>query len=189
MWQLRISPKIRVFIWRVFYGAIPVCTKLISRQIAIVWREQNHVLHGGVARSADSQAAFADSLLYEYQAVTGVFNCKSPPALKSPGLWQAPRIGCIKMNSDASVRVGTDSIGTGIVFRDYFGTDLAVCSSRLRGSFSIECSELLAIRYGLLAALEWGAPVSIIESDAQSVICGLNSSDSLGDLDLIYSDI
>ncbi|PON36712.1 Ribonuclease H-like domain containing protein [Parasponia andersonii] len=93
------------------------------------------------------------------------------------------------MNSDASVLVGADSIGIGIVFMDHFGTVLATCTSRLRGSFSIECSELLAILYGLLAALEWGAPISIIESDAQSVICGLNSSDYLGDLDLIYSDV
>ncbi|PON99117.1 hypothetical protein TorRG33x02_049770, partial [Trema orientale] len=42
-----------------------------------VWRERNHVLHGGVARSADSQVAFAYFFLYEYQAVTGVFNCQS----------------------------------------------------------------------------------------------------------------
>ena len=59
---------------------------------------------------------------------------------------------------------GMDHIGIGLVYHDRTGGILATCEKKLYGNFSVEDTELLALRDGLQLAANWGVEVAVVET-------------------------
>ena len=53
-----------------------------------------------------------------------------------------------KMNSDATVKLGSPIVGIGVVFRDNKGVVGATCANQLASHFDLETAKLLAIHEG-----------------------------------------
>ena len=97
--------------------------------------------------------------------------------------------GSVKINIDASVRLGENFIGIGVAFQDNAGVVLATCAKRIAGSFEVETDELLAIREGLLLAKEWSILVHIVESSVLLIVQGINAASPLAIYETLISDI
>ncbi|KAI9160476.1 hypothetical protein LWI28_008408 [Acer negundo] len=90
----------------------------------------------------------------------------------------APPSGCLKLNSDVSVRNGKDSIGIGAVIRDSSGKVVVAISKQIIGKPLVELVELMALRECLLLAKRNNLVVNYAEVDASSAVSMVNSNTS-----------
>ena len=81
--------------------------------------------------------------------------------------WRAPRQNSVKINVDFAMDDGKGIHGFGIIIRDGRGSFIATKSIEGWGSMQSECGELLAIKEGLLFAIELEYSRICIESDSQ----------------------
>ncbi|KAK4854714.1 hypothetical protein QYF36_000379 [Acer negundo] len=155
-----------------------------------LWNSRNAALHRGKTRNVVDIIEGAGDILLEFQNTYKALSIPIMPNALNPSSWLAPPVGCLKLNSDASVRCGRKSIGVGAVIRDSSGRVVAAISKSLLGNFSVEMAELLALREGLILAKRFNLIISSAEVDAVSVASLLNSEESyLGDALFLISDI
>ncbi|KAL5820959.1 hypothetical protein ACOSQ3_022841 [Xanthoceras sorbifolium] len=88
----------------------------------------------------------------------------------SASSWLPPPSGCLKLNTDATIRSNSGWIGAGAVIRNEKGWVVAVSSRPIQGFFSVVSGELIALRDGLLLAKRLGLLVQWVEVDSSSVI-------------------
>ena len=81
--------------------------------------------------------------------------------------WKPPRQNAVKINIDFAMDDGNRIHGFGIVIRDGRGSFLAAKSSQGQGSLHPEHGKLMAIKEGLLFAMELGYRRICLESDSQ----------------------
>ncbi|PON76989.1 hypothetical protein PanWU01x14_029980 [Parasponia andersonii] len=88
--------------------------------------------------------------------------------------WSPPTVGALKLNRDASVYAGVDSVAGSLKFQ---------------GSLSPEGAEPIAIRESLRLCVDWEIPISVVESDASTVVNSIQSNLSQGPNAFIFDDI
>ncbi|KAK2651634.1 hypothetical protein Ddye_011490 [Dipteronia dyeriana] len=90
--------------------------------------------------------------------------------------WHPPPQGGFKFNTDPVVPSDGSSFNIGAVIRDAKGQVVLVVSKCLRGHFSVEVCEALALREGLCLAKQHCLSVGWAEVDTANVAAGVNSS-------------
>ncbi|PON44159.1 Ribonuclease H-like domain containing protein [Parasponia andersonii] len=93
------------------------------------------------------------------------------------------------LHTDAAVKSRHNFIGVRALIRYHEGQVLAAASKFFFGCFSIETTELLAVRGGIVLAGRANLPISRIEFDALRVVQGLKSCSPFASLAPIYFDV
>ncbi|CAN6541494.1 unnamed protein product [Malus baccata var. baccata] len=121
----------------------------------------------------------------------GVVRPKLPPPM--PMLWEKPKFGTFKLNTDASWCSASFRAGAGWVIRDFAGILHAAGGS---GTSSFHCAtaaEAHAIRTGLQYCSDYGFENVFVETDAKTVILMINKGTApncsfeciLGDIEVL----
>ncbi|XP_043714624.1 uncharacterized protein LOC122662983 [Telopea speciosissima] len=97
--------------------------------------------------------------------------------------WNAPPLGFIKVNCDATKPQGDTVGGLGIIFRDHNGCPLKALSLSQVLSFAIQ-GEALAIREALMQARELGITNLLVESDNKEIISFIEDPNRVPPLDV-----
>ncbi|KAK1565763.1 hypothetical protein Q3G72_034366 [Acer saccharum] len=126
----------------------------------------------------------------EFQNTCRALSPSQQSTAAAPMEWTAPPSGCLKLNTDVSVKSGKNFIGIGAAIRDSSGIVVAAISKPLVGRPSVELGELLELHEGLLLAKRYNLAVQFAEVDALSVASMINSNSSaMGDAMFLISDI
>ncbi|KAK3198777.1 hypothetical protein Dsin_022192 [Dipteronia sinensis] len=155
-----------------------------------LWWNRNCDFHNIKKRDASELLLWVVDFLAEFQHTQQVL---IPPIISSATLhlsvWSPPP-GKLKLNSYVAVRKGSQMIGLGAAIRKDNGLIVAAISKPMRGSFSAELGELLALREGLCSAKRLNLAVLVSEVDATNVVSAVNSDVSLfGDAFNVLVDI
>ncbi|KAL5570630.1 hypothetical protein UlMin_027205 [Ulmus minor] len=114
-------------------------------------------------------------------------NCRkrdpSKKVVASP--WQAPKVGFVKVNTDAAWCSNQKKFGLGSVIHDYTGTVLGSIATPVSSSVSVAVAESWALEKGASLAKQMGFSAVILESDCLGVTKALDSR-TLHDSDLSY---
>ncbi|KAK3183139.1 hypothetical protein Dsin_030425 [Dipteronia sinensis] len=98
-----------------------------------------------------------------------------PAVVKAPITWSPPQVRTLKLNSDASVRPGSQRCRVVAIIKDDKGWITAAVSKSLVGNFSPETEELVALREGLLLAKGLKLKISCVELDACNIVAMISS--------------
>lgn len=159
-----------------------------------IWYVRNELVHFKPAPPLDVSVRFLSSYLSSLQSIatrSGDVHVKGKAPLQyrfpltahacnnaSTNLvsWIPPATGHVKLNTDGSVLNGVG--GTGMLLRDHTG---AIIFSSCRHLFSCDDileAEILAIREGLMLALQWSSLPIYIESDSLEAVNMVKSGDT-----------
>lgn len=137
--------------------------------------EETEVEGSGSVVRLDYQ--WAIDFLGEFHEVQNLAKQTISPNPQQPIKWKAPGSGRWKVNSDATVCVGDRIWGVGAVIQDDTGGFKALVACGQCGSVPILEVEAMALRLGLLLAVEMGLPTFEVETDSLSLIKILKSQD------------
>uniref|UniRef100_A0A803QCG1 Reverse transcriptase zinc-binding domain-containing protein n=1 Tax=Cannabis sativa TaxID=3483 RepID=A0A803QCG1_CANSA len=101
-----------------------------------------------------------DYMMYN---VPSLDRSKITPSIKHTG-WEAPPMESFCINCDASVLHTEAQIGLGVVLRTHSGEVVAAKTHYHSGAFSVELAEALALRMGILLAVQVAAIPFILSS-------------------------
>ena len=138
-----------------------------------IWWERNKTLHGSQGHDVVTQVSFADSYLDEYRASVAMHEAVQSNNPEVVSRWTPSPHGQVKLNTDASVRIGDNYISIRLVYRYCYRVVLAAYSKRVMGYFDDDTAELLAIRDGLQLAVNWRVSVALLESDSLHAISNI----------------
>ncbi|KAL5773127.1 hypothetical protein ACOSQ2_013051 [Xanthoceras sorbifolium] len=104
--------------------------------------------------------------------------------------WEAPSPGWFKINSNAAIDSVRRVVGFGVIIRNDCGQVLAALYQSYLLLVSVEVAKAMAIRRGILLAVELGISPVGFESDASSLISSIIKGDPpLSDVGLIVANI
>lgn len=140
-----------------------------------LWRARNLTLHGEVEVSADRILEGEGSLLFEFnKTLLLTEKCTvSQPKTLTQDRWIPPQPGRLRLNTDVAINAEKGMIGLGGVIRDDHRAVLGAFSKSSRGLLDAQLGESLAIRAGLIFAMECGLRINELEFDALNVIHAL----------------
>ncbi|KAK1557106.1 hypothetical protein Q3G72_018010 [Acer saccharum] len=128
------------------HSGIDTITGLFNRFCILcwsIWNQRNITFHGGHAKSVEEIISSAGDLLSEYQNTCKALSVVSKPVEAAARSWSHPPPGCLKLNTDVSVKTGKDFIGIGAAIRDSSGkppsraTEIADDSPRIDDGIAI----------------------------------------------------
>ena len=114
------------------------------------WSYRNSMIHDEPWTSRDVGVAGFVRLMQEYQRYVSVVHVSGSivaPA-RSRFAWTAPREGCWRINTDATVMEGV-GVGLGVVVRDCGGNVVLAVVRRMDVSWPAALVEAVAARFGL----------------------------------------
>ena len=157
----------------------------------MIWTDRNQVLYGDKVMDAKNLLERAGRFLFEYHSAQVVIgrNGSSESSPKPSISWSPPAYGHLKLNTDAAVVSGLDYVCVGGLVRDHEGEVLGAFSKRIRSVSDVLLAECLAIRTGLVFAMESGLRVSTVESDALNAVQAIIGSDILSSIGTVVEDI
>ncbi|KAM1174962.1 hypothetical protein ACFX19_028017 [Malus domestica] len=143
-----------------------------------LWKNRNEVVFNGIHRQPLEILETWRKSITEYRASEApepADNCLrvTKPITdsgKTSGMWQKPRYGTIKINTDAAWCKNTMRMGVGWLGRDFAGLLQAAGGSGIGYCHSAAAAEATAIRAALMACIDHGLDDVIIESDARMII-------------------
>ncbi|KAM1702295.1 hypothetical protein ACFXTN_025449 [Malus domestica] len=143
-----------------------------------LWKNRNEVVFKGIHRQPLEILETWRKSITEYRASEApepADNCLrvTKPITdsgKTSGMWQKPRYGTIKINTDAAWCKNTMRMGVGWLGRDFAGLLQAAGGSGIGYCHSVAAAEATAIRAALMACIDRGFDDVIIESDARMII-------------------
>ncbi|KAK2656725.1 hypothetical protein Ddye_009777 [Dipteronia dyeriana] len=99
--------------------------------------------------------------------------------------------GFVKLNSDAAVKIGREFVGVAVVFRDDGGRVLLAAIMLIRGLFSAEVGDILALREKLKLAKQHGFLRCLVKLDAANIVTAINDSRPTGNniAGFIFDDV
>ncbi|PON79574.1 hypothetical protein TorRG33x02_235290, partial [Trema orientale] len=131
----------------------------------------------------------AGSYLSEFQECFKIETLPPSCRLAVDPRWKPPDAGLLKLNTDAAFSLELNTIGIGIVVRDFRGQVLGCASISLAKASSPFVAELLAFKEGQRFAINNGFQIGIAEFDASNVIKAILSNSIAGIEEPIVSDI
>lgn len=157
----------------------------------VLWWVRNQVVHGGSPLATNKILERAGNLLEEFQKSLRLNNAGIAlfPENPRPTHWSPPSPGSLKLNTDAAINTELGVVGLGGVIRDEYGNVLGAFAKRYMGRVDAHLAESLAIRAGLVFALESGLRVKELESDALNVIQAIYGGCSSHEDGLVIDDI
>ncbi|KAL5852571.1 hypothetical protein ACOSQ3_007689 [Xanthoceras sorbifolium] len=155
------------------------------------WFKRNSWLHESKLEPVADVVTWSSAFLHEFRmAMVKPLPPLAPVVVSCPCRWTPPTLGLVQMNCDATIDEGRKLVGLGVVLRDHFGRVLGSSWQRMAVGFSPAIAEATAIFRGLRFALDLGVSLSLVESDASSVVGLINgSADSSTDIGLVILDI
>ncbi|KAL5548874.1 hypothetical protein UlMin_004105 [Ulmus minor] len=176
-WRLRVPSKIRVFIWKAFHNWIPSSINLANHGVSsqkrclICNKADDTTLHALWGCKALDSLKSCYSWARLHQADFLEANCrKGDPSKKvvaSP--WQAPEVGFVKVNSNATWCSKQKKFGLGSVIRDYTGKVLGSVATPISSSVSVAVAESWALEKDASLAKQIEFSAVILESDCLGV--------------------
>lgn len=128
---------------------------------------------GRNARKHDRQSWKPATAARHVSAMLEDFICRGTESTSSRagarGCWSRPPNGWTKVNTDAAFSPSTGAGSTGVVVRDERGEILAAAARSYSSIADALMAEALAVRDGVLLAVEQGVPKVILESDNMTV--------------------
>lgn len=106
----------------------------------------------------------ASRLAYEYQASMGDKQPAIQKEIEKRKIWVKPRIGFVKINSDATI-FKEGKVGFGGIMRDDVGDIMMATCMSMEGCHSVGEAKALAVRHSLSVALEAGLRSIELDSD------------------------
>ena len=95
------------------------------------------------------------------------------------GCWSRPPAGCLKVNTDVAFLESTRTGSTGAVLRDDRGGVLAAATHAYSNVANVLMAEAMAVRDGVLLAIEQGEMRVILETDNATLVTLLHSDDGI----------
>ncbi|XP_075645090.1 uncharacterized protein LOC142616088 [Castanea sativa] len=143
-----------------------------------MWGNRNDVRHGGKRKDGRTLFQWAVQYLEECRAAVEF----SPTAQESNQLaqrWIPPPISVFKLNVDGAVFAKMNSVGVGVIVRDWNGQFVVVICRKLHAPLGPLEVEAKAVEVGLQFAKQLGSTDFIIEGDSLTVSRALNHSSSV----------
>ncbi|KAL5547561.1 hypothetical protein UlMin_002792 [Ulmus minor] len=202
-WKLRVPSKIRVFIWKAFYNWIPssinwanhgaldslkvMCDSFIHFKLPAQCDLKEFLLSANDNLSVEN-LEFVCILLWRiwFRRNKWIHDrtwLNDESLVASP--WQAPKVGFVKVNTNAAWCSNQKKFGLGSVIRDHTGKMLGSVATPVSSSVSVAVAESWALENGASLAQQMGFSAVILESDCLGVTKALNSR-TLHDSDLSY---
>ncbi|KAL5551374.1 hypothetical protein UlMin_001550 [Ulmus minor] len=148
-----------------------------------IWFRRNKWIHDRTWLNDDSCYSWARLHHTDFLEA----NCRkgdhSKKVVASP--WQAPKVGFVKVNTDAAWCSNQKKFGLGSVIRDHTGKVLGSAATPVSSSVSVAVAESWALENGASLAKQMGFSAVILESDCLGVTKALDSR-TLHDSDLSY---
>uniref|UniRef100_A0A803QB70 Reverse transcriptase domain-containing protein n=1 Tax=Cannabis sativa TaxID=3483 RepID=A0A803QB70_CANSA len=208
IWGSRLTPKMKNFIWRVYYHWIPVKVELCKRGMNIDtscdWcKTHDETLCHALWLCPEVQKIWQqliwkrrnqfifqhkkhdDSYWLPWALETLDINLwhdlQQQKVQQSPAKssWQPPPIGKFLINSDASVIPNLSGCGISAIIRNHNGEMLAVETRFIPGFISVVMDETVAIRMGLDLALSWSCSDVVIGADCQTVVNAIKNKEAI----------
>ncbi|PON83098.1 LOW QUALITY PROTEIN: Ribonuclease H-like domain containing protein [Trema orientale] len=154
-----------------------------------MWNRRNNLLYNGVLKDIMDTFDSACLFLLEYESSSKLTVSSPNIALSSSSHWSRPRVGGLKLNTDAAFPTGENFIRCGGVIRDEHGSVLVCWAIRVVGCFNVEVGELIAIREGLRLAVEFGCPLAEIEIDLLIAVHSISNPQLCSAVGLLVRDI
>ena len=162
-------------------------TRLFCLFLWTLWYARNSVVFHQPTKQVGFLLAEAKGYLAAYDAV------HSPSQLiplAGPSSWCKPFVGCLKLNTDASLKPDGGRVGLGFILRNHEGSVLLAGHDFRASCLDVRSAEAWAILVGLRAVLEKNFLPVVVESDALSVVLSLKSGDKLrSDIGIIFDEI
>lgn len=155
-----------------------------------LWYERNKFVFDGVATPIVIVAQRIHRQLEEFNAYScNIYSRPRTCIVASSNIWNAPALGVVKINSDASLSE-EGWVGMGAIARDSTGSVIFSAVKRVKAWWPPEIAEAKAILLAVSWARRQGLKKVVFESDAQILISRLSrAAIYLSDLDAILSDI
>ncbi|KAM2292630.1 hypothetical protein ACFXTI_027340 [Malus domestica] len=175
LWHMRIDNLGKIFKNR--DNADEICQDF-AFGLWRLWKNRNEVVFNGIHRQPLEILETWRKSITEYRASEApepADNCLrvTKPITdsgKTSGMWQKPRYGTIKINTDAAWCKNTMRMGVGWLGCDFAGLLQAAGGSGIGYCHSAAVAEATAIRAALMACIDHGFDDVIIESDARMII-------------------
>ncbi|KAL5543309.1 hypothetical protein UlMin_007093 [Ulmus minor] len=128
-----------------------------------IWFRRNKWIHKHIWLDDDSCYFWARQHLADFLEA----NCKKEESSKKEVAtpWQAPKVGEVKINSDAAWCRKQKKFGLGSVIRDHTGKVLGSVATPISSSVSVAVAESWALERGALLAKQLRFTAVILESD------------------------
>ena len=177
-----------------FVASWKTLEKKIQQKLAIlawcIWTERNEKVFNNTTTPNSVLLARLQRLITEHDKYsTRIYGARRGGVSASAKKWQAPEVGHVKLNCDASMAV-EGWIGLGVVARDSEGRVLFAATRRVRATWPVEIAEGKALLMALRLADRFGLRHVTLESDSQVLITRLSKAMTYSsDLDSVLDDI
>ncbi|CAH9127293.1 unnamed protein product [Cuscuta epithymum] len=256
LWELKIPPKIKYFLWQVLDGSLPSLVNLVRKGVPIqnsckiclqgeetsehalrscpraaevwmeagiatgngevtlevwlqnllsvpdkekrckvamlvwgLWKRRNALVWEGNWQSSASVISSCSSMLLAWREAQQSAARSSSQARRDDQRWKRPSAGVIKINVDAAVDITRGVRAWGWIARDDQGDFVKAGGASCKAEWSPAESEAMGLREAVLAGISEGWDRVEIETDAQIVARGVQSSEGAAYIDLILDDI
>ncbi|CAO2820766.1 unnamed protein product [Amaranthus hypochondriacus] len=145
----------------------------ITAVLWALWTARNQRIFNGHCPNISTVVTSFSKMVRDYNVYAErVFKCPLPTSSISPSRWSPPEVEWVKVNFDANI-ADNDERGLGAVARNADGLLLVAGVRRIKASWNVELSELMAAAYGLELARRLGYSHVILEGDCSTVIHGI----------------
>ena len=95
-----------------------------------------------------------------------VSRSNSPSSPADAQRWKTPAEGYLKLNTDASIKLGEETFSVGLILRDHKGAFVGGKTQRMQAAMSVFEAEVLAIREGLRWMVSLPHQLVVLETDS-----------------------
>ncbi|KAL5546786.1 hypothetical protein UlMin_006473 [Ulmus minor] len=213
LWGLKLPPKVKSFCWKLCKGWLPTSLALSWRGMKIdktcfrckshtesifhalwkcslqVWGARNNHFHKNSCPSPERVVDDAIKWLDDFISVTDSMP-KNGTNRSADTRWKPPDRGKFLINVDAATNIRSGARGLGVIIRNSVGE--VFCARAIHWPFpvSVEAAESLAIKWGIITALETGLTGFTVASDCVSIVTALNNGNrNYGECGVILDEI
>ncbi|KAK0605281.1 hypothetical protein LWI29_025011 [Acer saccharum] len=126
-------------------------------------------MHGKSGRGNEELVSWATCLFEEFQNTQKSLVANPPVFLPIKEAWRPPLQGSLKLNTYTVVSQGRAVFGVGAIIMNANGEVILAFSKLVKGCFSVEVCEAIALREGLWLAKQHGLKIDCAEVDAANV--------------------
>ncbi|KAL5560825.1 hypothetical protein UlMin_037036 [Ulmus minor] len=200
-WRLRISSKIRIFLFKLpsqcdLKEFLLIANDRLSLEnmeflCVLLWRiwfRRNKWIHEQMWLDDESCFSWARQHLADFQDAN--FQKEVLPKQGASKPWQAPIFGWVKVNSDAAWCSKQKKFGMGAIIRDFTGKVLGSVATPILASVSVAVAEAWAIERGAALAKQLGFPAVVLESDCLAVTKALDlRTANMAEINYVFESI